>query len=278
MFKLIKYDLKLGTMDNFLKLGILVIIVICIGGISINNINGVEEYMGCNASILDYVCFFVGGPKNIPNDMLDTYVIPVLWLILQVMIAYIVGYYAMTDLDTYGQQILIRAGSRLKWWLSKCLWNGVMVILTYIIIYGAAFLAGIIGGADWEFKLTPDIIASACEITWLTGESKTHMIILFMMPVIVSLTLSMLQMFFALLFSPIIGFIVSQSIVFLATIFTNKILFANYGMLSHNKLACGSDIVLSEGLVICGMIYIVSFVVGIIYFCRYDILPKTSED
>jgi hypothetical protein len=190
------------------------------------------------------------------------------------LIAYIIGYYAMTDLDTYGKQILIRSGSRKKWWTSKCIWNGFNVIIMYFIIYAIAILSAIINNAKISNKLTYEIVSEACDIDMINGGINTNLIILFLMPVIMSLAMSMLQMTIALIFSPIIGFIVSQSIVFLSTIYEKKWLFTNYGMLSHNYVTCGSAIVYKEGIVICAGIYMVSAIVGFVYFSRSNILPK----
>ena len=220
--KLIKYDIKAGFTSNKIKFYMLMGVVFCIGCIAVHDMGDAEKMMGVKPTVLDYVCFFVGGPKHIPYNMYELYVIPVLWLLLQVMIGYMVGYYAMTDLSTYGQQVLIRSGSRLKWWFGKCVWNGLTVLMIYAVIYLGTIISGTIGGADVELRLTKEIVTSVCNVDALSGKNFDYIIILFLMPVMVSLAISMIQMFIALISSPIIGFIFSQSIVFMSTLFEKK--------------------------------------------------------
>ncbi len=254
------------------------VLVGVIGTTGVHAICEMEETLGMKATTLDYICYFVGGPRHIPDKMYEMYMIPVLWIFLQVLIGYMVGYYAMTDIDTYGQQVLLRSGSRRKWWFSKCVWNSVTVIGLYVIIYGAAVLSGVIGGAGMKMKLTGEIVTSVCNVDTLGGTTRDHCIILLFMPMLVSLALSMMQMTITLISSPIIGFISTQSIVFLSTLFENKVLFSNYGMLTHNRVTCGSEIVWQQGIILCVGIYIVAAAFGMTYFVRYNILPKVNQE
>ncbi len=143
-----------------------------------------------------------GGPKHIPDKMYELYIIPVLWLLPQVLVAYIIGYYAMTDLDQYGSQILIRSGSRIKWWVSKCIWNGCTVICLYLITYAVTFVTAVMNGADIKWNLTPEVVMGACNITALNGTGRLYRLVLLVMPVITSVSLSIFQMMLALIFSP----------------------------------------------------------------------------
>lgn len=277
LHKLVFYDIRSGFRSNRMKLPIFMglCIFICIMGA--RSISGIMEMQGVKATVTDYVCYMVGGPKHIPEGMLDIYTIPVLWLALQVMVAYVSGYYAATDLHTYGQQILIRTGSRYKWWISKCIWNIITVVSMYAIIYISSVVTAFFSGADFKNRLTPEIAVSACNINMLGGSRKEITIILFVMPVLVSVSLSMSQMTIGLITSPIIGFIASQSIVFISTIYEQKFLISNYGMLSHNKITCMSGIVYQDGIVISIVVFFISIAAGTVYFKRCNILPKNQD-
>ena len=275
--KLIKYDIKMGYISNLTKLAIFEILCICICAIGRNTISDCE-INGIKASVGDYFCFVLGGPKHIMDNDLSTYVIPVLWLVIQVMIAYASGYYMVKDLHRYGQQVLIRSKSRNKWWISKCIWNILTVISMYLMVNITIITVAILSGAKMSMKLTPEIVMSVCNINMLNGTFKEEMIILLLMPVLVSVTLCMLQVAIAIITSPIIGFIVTQSIVFLSTIFEYKFLISNYGMLSHNRISCGSKIVYSDGIIICMAVFLVSWITGYLYFGRCNIISKGNED
>ena len=272
--KLIIYDIKMGFKNNIIKL--IGMVIVCLIIVFIGR-SAISKNYGGQATVLDYICFMVGGPKYIPENMLSMYVIPVLWLLIQVMIAYIVGYYAVTDLNTYGQQILIRSNSRTKWWISKCIWNISTVIFLYIIIYGITFIVAVISGAKMKMTLTQEIVTSVCNIDMLAGTDKEYIIILLCMPILISGSISIVQMVIALITSPIIGFIISQSIVFFSTIYSRKFLISNYAMLSHNKITCMSTISYKEGIGIGVMVLIVGIIGGGYYFYRCNILPKAQD-
>ena len=149
-----------------------------------------------------------------------------------------------------------------------------MIIFLYLVMYGVTFVNALANEAEMKYDFTQEVINNLCEIYSVTG-SKTEVILtLIFMPVLVSITLNMMQMTIALIFSPIVGFICSQSIVFLSTIITNKWLISNYGMLSHSKFTCMSDIVLKEGIIRCVILYAIAVFVGNAYFRRYDVVVR----
>lgn len=245
--------------------------------IGYHEINTFASNCKINPDIMDYYCYVLGGPRFIPKGMLEIYQIPVMWLMIQIIIAYIVGYYAVTDLNKYGQQVLLRSTSRLKWWVSKIIWNMITVMLMYAIIFAITFITGYLSGAERKWKLTNDISVGVCNLNFVPQKRNMVFIFLFLMPVIISLALSIFQMVIALVTSPIIGFIASQSITFLGTIYTTKVIISNYAMLSHSRYTCYSEIEFLDGIIIGLGLLVISVIVGSIYFSYCDILPKSKE-
>lgn len=277
MLRLISYDMKCGFNSNIKKIIFFVVLIITYNFIGQHEISEFSSNYGIKPDILDYYCYVLGGPKFIPENMLKIYQIPVMWLMIQIMIAYVVGYYAITDLHRYGQHVLLRSSSRLKWLGSKIIWNMFTVILMYLIVFGITFLNGYISGAEFKWKLTEEICVGVCNLNFIPDSRNVVYIFLFVMPLIISLAISVLQMVIALITSPIIGFVVSQSITFLGTIYTTKAIISNYAMLSHSKYTCYSDIEYFEGIVIGFMVIVISILVGGVYFNHCDILPKNKD-
>ncbi len=272
LFKLIVYDIKSELRESKVKIAVFTIICVFICILCLRQMDGKS------ATVLDYICFMVGGPKYIPAGMLEMYNFPILWLSIQVMIAYTAGYYAVTDLHTFGQQILIRSGKRKKWWISKCICNLTTVTAMYAILYGLTVFTAFLSGASFSIELTPEIATTVCNLDMFESTTGEVLIILLFMPLLVSCAISMAQIVIAFITSPIIAFLASQSIVFLSTIYEYKFLILNYSMLSHNQITCMSDIKCNEGIVICFVVWLVSLVMGMIYFDKCNIIPKQSAE
>lgn len=64
----------------------------------------------------------------------------------------------------------------------------------------------------------------------------------------------------------------------IATIYDFKWLISNYGMLSHNKITCMSQIDYKEGIIFALVLYVLSIIIGMIYFMRCNILLKEKEE
>lgn len=111
MRRLMNYDLKLGISSNIKKLLLFVVLVTAYNIVGSHSIAGYAELNNLKPDVLDYFCYVLGGPRFIPEGMIEMYQIPVMWLMLQIMIAYTIGYYAVTDLHRYGQQVLLRSTS-----------------------------------------------------------------------------------------------------------------------------------------------------------------------
>lgn len=274
---IIRYDIISGFRNNLGKIVVFFIMIVGISMINTGNIKEVESLYNINATIVDYFLVFMSGPKYISEGALDMYQIPVLWLLPQIMISYIAGYYAMTNIDKEGLQALVRANTRRKWWISKCIWNGTMVTFLYFLMYGVIIVNASINGADMRCAYNMEILNELCDIFYINGTNTEILLMLLFMPLLVSLTINILQMTIALIFSPIIGFIFSQSIVFLSTIITNKWLISNLGMLSHSKIVGVSDITIKTGIMICIGVYVLFVIVGYEYFKRYDVVVREVD-
>lgn len=271
MIGIFKYDLKEGFRQIVFKLLFFVVILVWINYITTNNISLVADELGCNKTFMDYAACMIGGPRYIPKEALNTYVLPVLWLIIYAIIAFATGMYPTQDLSGYGQHILMRSKRRINWWAGKCAWNAAVVLVMFVILYFTIFVNALIHGADVSLKATGEIVSGVAYANVESVSWQKVAFIVFVMPVVVTLVLSMLQMVVELMIAPIAGFFASQSIVFLSTMYSSPILFANYAILPHNDFSCGSNIHMMHGLIGCAIGYVVMFAIGAVYFAYRDI-------
>lgn len=273
--RLIIYDLKQGMMINRFKLWLAVALGVFGGALYIKRyimINGSLD----NASYIQCMIYIFKGGRYFPPDLLkDMYVLPALWLGIQIVIGMLVGYYPVIDLYTYGQQVLIRSKRRIGWWISKCVWNVFTVLLVYVLMDISIFAICIIKGLGMTTKVTgEELINELFQFIMFTGTDKDVMMYTFVMPVIVSIAASLMQMALALCISPMVGFIVVQIMAISATFTVSRFAIFNYGAMAHTIISSPSKVNYSTGLCVCLVLSIVSVIAGGVYFNRCNILVK----
>lgn len=149
---------------------------------------------------------FQGDKQFSMNNSNGVFQIPVLWLIFHMYISYLVGYYPFEELSGIGKLCIIKSKSRVKWWSHKCVWN----VLTVVTCYGVLYASIAIGTAFvGKYTLTPnmriayklsDVIDNGVVIN-----GKEVLIWCVVMPMIVSIGVSLLQMAAALFYNQYIA-------------------------------------------------------------------------
>lgn len=273
--KLIWYDIKRGMSYNGIKLllplgvGITAtLIFISRYKMGIGNVDG--------ATFLECAMYLYKGGKYLPPERLEMeYTIPAIWLLLQIVIGYLVGSYSTEDIHTYGQQVLIRSRSRKNWWISKCIWNVVTVLYCYIALNLALIMTCAVCGVDISLTYSDEVFTGYVLEMWhCTGTMREVLVMVFVMPVVVSVASSLLQMTLTLIVSPIVGFIVIQIMAIMSTMVMHPILFHNFAMLAHSNIASPTNFSIEMGMVVSAIVVGVSVISGKLYFDKYNVLSK----
>lgn len=85
----------------------------------------------------------------------------------------------------------------------------------------------------------------------LAGLSGLEIILpLLILPLLVSITLGLLQMLLSFIFSPIIGYMLSIVILVVSVYKESPLLIGNYSMMARNKLFMGDGVDLAAGVVL----------------------------
>lgn len=274
--KLIWYDIKRGMSYNGIKLllplgvGITAtLIFISRYKMGIGNVDG--------ATFLECAMYLYKGGKYLLPEQLETeYTIPAIWLLVQIVIGYLVGSYPTEDIHTYGQQVLIRSRSRNNWWFSKCVWNVVTVMYIYIALNLAMLVTCAICGIELSFSYKNEVFTGyVLEMYPCTGAMRDVIVMVFVMPVVVSISSSLLQMTLTLITSPIVGFIVIQIMAIMSTMVMHPFLFHNFSALAHSNIASPTNFSIEKGLIASAIVVGISVVSGKIYFDKYNVLSRS---
>ena len=204
----------------------------------------------------------------------EAFTVPAMWLIVNLYIAFIVVIYPYNDLLGVGHQVLIRAGRRWQWWLSKCAWNVCCVALYYGIGYAVILLSALIGGAEMRMKLTESgAVLANVGIAWANPVKFSWAV--FLLPALSSLALCLLQMTLSMFVKPVISYMVTAGVLVASAFFATPLLPGNHSMLVRSEALMPGGIALHPAALVDVVIIAAAVAAGIWRFRKYDILDRS---
>lgn len=272
----VKHDFIMGTIYSWKKY-IIVFLIFLFFIINFQSIISSEVKYNSFKNLpnfSDYVIEIYKGRTNFNFDnKLETLKIPASWILINIFLTFIIGYYPLLDLKTYGMQILLRSKRRYQWFLSKCIWVIGNVIIYYAIGYVVMILFSVFNGG---ISLTPtnEINMNISQVNTTSFTSQTFFCICILLPIIISIALSLFQMTVALFTTSILSNIVIISILVISTFYCNGMFIGNYLMILRNSKIDLNGVNTINGLIIGTIIIIISIIIGILKFKKIDILDK----
>ncbi len=171
-------DIKEGILKNFYKYILVCIIIVLIAAAYIHTYNDLRMAGKINYtrfSIADiWIYFFRGKFININRG---SYEFPsVIYLMLQMMIAYIIGDYARKDYDVRARYIVPRTGSREKWIVCKIVWMWCSISLIYICMLGIiALLCLLHPNGVLNFSINKELAQEITDVELIYSGNMTHL-------------------------------------------------------------------------------------------------------
>lgn len=274
--RFITMDLKRGIKTNIVKYVIfsaLLVACITVFGRMVNS-NFLEGKIYNSPGYLDILVYLFTGNEafNIANN--NIFVMQPAWLVMCITPAFLVYSYAVSDLEGLGLQFLIKGGNRVIWWKSKCIWSVASILILYMITYGIILIQSIIfGNTNALFTVHDDI----CQVvTGVTIQPYTKIIILlFLVPVIESIGISLLQMALSLILNPMLGFIIVLVTYVSSAYFSFPLLPGGYMMVMRwTQTGINNGLNPELGIMIAIVIGAVGVLCGLVYVKNMDIIER----
>lgn len=264
-----RYDIKNGILYNWKKF-IPVILIFTYVAIYVNvNNKGITPSMG------DYLVMMFQGiePYNFINPT-TRFEIPTLWLLFNLYLTYMVGYYPFIDMNGFGKMSMIKQQGRIRWWINKCVWN-VFTVCTYYMVGILVFAAFSVVSGNLSFATNREIISliSGGVLSDVNISSAEVFELCIILPLVVSIGISLFQMCMALIIKPIYSNIIIISVMIFSVYYCREFFVDNYLMLMRNSKIIGENGVNTEwGLLLGLCMSLISIIAGIEYIKRKDIL------
>lgn len=273
--RMIKYDIRQGFGQNRWKLlavaGMAVFFCIDFFLYRANCYHGEMEIP--QATCMDYLFYMMGGAKKFDVVFDKNVPFPARWILLNSYFIYSTLYYSVRDFNSMGKVILPKTKSRWRWWISKCLWNGMYILCSYGVLYGVVLLWCGAVGEKVSFEITAPLINRMLEVG---NDCQKYDLMLsvymIVVPVLIMIGLAILQMALSLFLSPILAFGVIEIVFVLSIYFCNFIAVGNYAMPIRSEYVMYGGFRFENGIICAVGICMVSMIVGGICFQRHDML------
>ena len=265
----ISNDIYHGIFGQWKKysIGIAVMILICLQFLPM--LEFVRLTDGPPVSFGDYLFHVFKGMAIIDsNDMSRD--INVFWIIYNFIISFIVSYYPFKDLNGYGQQILIRSQKRSYWWVSKCVWTFLCVLIYYLLTYFTISIFVLISGGT--FDLIPQYSIQGVDAVVLN--IGVIVLIGIVLPMLTSLCFSLLQLLLSLIFKPILSIMIILALMTFSIFICTDWSIGNYTMVARSVYLTENGVDPTNGLIIMSVISVLSIITGLVIFKRKDIFSN----
>lgn len=279
--KILRWDLENGLCKNKMIAAVPTLITLGIFADFWNRVYAYSQaglFFKSSVSFGDFWMYLYGGMKVYRPQDGTAFLFPVIWILLLSIPAFLVLHYPFRDMLEIGPQILYRSGSRKNWWLSKCFWNLCCTTCFYLIVLFTALFLCIL----WKCPLTADLHPKVIQILFqLTDQTVSGSLILpwhtFLLPLLISLALNMLQMTLSLFLKPLFGFLCTSVILICSAYAMHPALPGNYAMLLRHNWFIPKGVSPGFGVALALLFIFISIIVGLIRFQSHDILNGVYE-
>ena len=210
---------------------------------------------------MDEYVYVKGGP---PFD------IPISFLTLSFCFALFACYYAHREWKLRGTVYIPRYESKMYFWISRCIWCILQMILLYLMIF--VILWGIAAaGGNISVLLSRETLACLKGLP-LSENSMDYIKYIFGLGLFTAIVLNQIQLTAQMIFSPVIGYILVIAIITSSAYFYRFYMPGNYYMLLRTALFREDGITLQQASLVLGILWIVLVLIGAVIVRKKDVL------
>lgn len=261
--RVFRYDMRVGVWQVRYRYGIAGIFLIIF-------IQSTIQKFHSNDMEIQYwdvlYAMFEGIQPSVPGRG-EQFDLPVLLIVFELLMFFIVGNYSRADVFGYGRHVLLAAKSKRTWWLSKCVWV-IGNILLYYALAGALLVSMV-------FLNNPSIrfgLSSSC-LYAQTGRNATMFLgNLVFLPILTSVMIGLLQMLVGFVTKPIFGYASVIALLVISSYSESQWLAGNYLMMLRNRFMVSEGVGFAFGVVYQCILIGLIVLIGVIWMNKKDVL------
>ncbi len=156
------------------------------------------------------------------------------WFCFFCYLSYIIEYYTIDDLKKHANNYLFRIGSKITWWISKCIWCITTVLIFYAFLL-ICILTFVLCFGDISTPFHPELMAAYNECN-LTYECETDFwLFSVILPLVTTIMLSLAQICVSIYIKPIFCYIFALAYLLCSSYYSHPLLLYNYTMICRNE-------------------------------------------
>ncbi len=278
-FKLIKYDIKNGLLRNWIFLFAPAFTLL-----QCTRCGRELLFFDTDGTWCVYVIYLFKGMEIVKRQTLTNgYNMPVFWILLILLPLFITFQYPFRDMTGMGTQILLRSGSRHRWWRSKWLWNLACAAVYILLLWGTAALYCLCRGIPLSMEISVNAANLLFSDANVIGEEMATLAVrqevftILILPFLVITALCMVEMLFSLVFGPLYSLLSCVAFLTAGTCAAFPVLFVNFANLVRSSAFVTDGLDGRVGLAVCIIVLLGTVLAGRIVFRNTDILPGKKE-
>ncbi len=281
-FKILKFDLR----NSFLKAWLMCLIAflififadVVLWVLCGRLVNNSPELSAVSLTLGDVLLYTTGGAKHFLNESTGASSIPILWLSVILLLAFMTLNIIPDGLSHLGKHALVLSGNRKLWWFSKCVLLMIYVVFYYLLFIVSAVIFTLCFGAE----LTLDTSEFIPRLFMLSPERLTplpwNLLPAFLLHILAAFTLVLLQTALTLYINPVVSFLSVSMLLVLSVFFSSPLFVGNLAMVLRSEcITMDRPISLALGFGLCSLLCIALIGVGLFRVSRMDILTKEEQ-
>jgi hypothetical protein len=274
--KLLNYDLKNGIWKKwYLYVSAFVIACVFTG-------NYYAQYRSSEALFTERLTstnilfYLYEGKEAFSAEWGSAFVVPVVWILIFLLSAFLTLDYPMKSLSGHGIQVMTRIGKRTAWWGAKCVWIAASTLIYFGLWYLTVIVVCKVTGTDISLGYSQAINAELLELEMEPLTHTQEMMLLLVLPIMTALSINFLQLCLGLFLDKIYSFLLVAFLLFASAYFKSPIAIGNFAMVKRSVFCIEDGLSAQIGLMINGIIIVACVIIGFVRIRKFDILKNNG--